>query len=565
VEIRQQQQKQQRLAPSTPFFRDWKKLWSEPLFAVATIILAISILLFIVTPVLAVLLRSVGVGSGELTIQNYVKFFQTSYYIDSLFNSLKAAVLSTVGVVVLSIFVSLYVTRSESIVAKSYRGIALLPLVAPPFIFSLSLIILFGRNGIVTQGINGMFGTEFSIYGFWGVVIAQILGYFPIGYMLIESTLRTTNPSLEQASQDLGANQWKTIFNITLPLAQSGIIKASLLVFVMALADFSNPMIIGAGLPFLASDMYLLVVGEQNIDMAAVLGALLIVPSLIVFIFQTYFLKDSNLETISGGSGAKNEPLKGKLKVLVLTVSTVFIGFILLMFIMVVLGAFVKIIGINNTFTLDHFSNRTGWNSIYTSMIVSFFGAILAAGLGILQGFLYARKAIPGKKLLEFLTLFGLAVPGTVMGIGYVLIFNGSPFFLTGTVLLLVLNMAFRKIGVGLEAGLSKMHQIDMSMEEASQDLGAGPYRTFWSVVLPLLSPAFVAGFVYAFMTAMVSISSVIFLISPGTNLAAVYILGLAEQARIGMASAMSFVLIIIVLMCLGLLKVIERRTGVKV
>src|SRR5699024_12633515 len=124
-----------------------------------------------------------------------------------------------------------------------------------------------------------------------------------------------------------------------------------------------------------------------------------------------------------------------------------------------------------------------------------------------------------GKKLFEFLTLFGLAVPGTVMGIVYILIFNGPPFFLTGTVLLLVLNMTFRKIGVGLEAGISKMHQIDMSMEEASNDLGGGPYKTFFKVVLPLLSPAFISGFVYTFMPWMFSISSVIFLLYRGTIL----------------------------------------------
>jgi iron(III) transport system permease protein len=548
-----------------PFLRDWKRLWSEPLFAIVTIIMIVSILLFIVTPVFAVLLKSIGMGTGNLTLSYYQNFFHQSYYLNSLMNSMKAAFISTIVVVLLSVIVSLYVTRSHSFLSKSYRGIALLPLVAPPFIFSLSLIILFGRNGVITNFLGDLFGVEFSIYGFWGVVIAQIIGYFPVGYMLIESTLRSTNASLEQASQDLGASQWRTIFDITIPLAKSGIIKGALLVFVMALADFSNPMIIGGGLPFLASDAYLLVVGQQNLEMAAVLGVFLIVPSFIAFIFQTYFLKDTNVETISGESGGNNVPLKGSLKKVVLVITTVFIGFITLMFIMVVLGSFVKIIGINNTFTLEHFSNQSGWDSIYTSVIVSFFGAVLAAGLGILQGFLFTRKTIPGKKMFEFLTLFGLAVPGTVMGIGYVLVFNGSPFFLTGTVALLVINMAFRKIGVGMEAGISKMHQIDKSMEEASYDLGGGPYRTFWSIVLPILTPAFVAGFVYAFMTAMVSISSVIFLISPGTNLAAAYILGLAEQAQIGMASAMSFILIVIVLTCIGILKIIEKKTGVSV
>src|SRR5690625_259040 len=220
----------------------------------------------------------------------------------------------------------------------------------------------------------------------------------------------------------------------------------------MALADFSNPLIIGGGERFLASEAYLLVLGQHNLELAAVLGVFLILPSLVVFIFQTYFLKDSNVGTISGESGSTNVPLSKSVKAFVGTISTIFIAFILLMFVMVVLGAFVKIIGINNTFTLEHFNNETGWDSLSMSLFVSFVSAILAAAIGILQGFLFARKPIPGKKLLEFLTLFGLAVPGTVMGIGYVLIFNGPPFFLTGTFMILVLNIIFRYCCLGCVA-----------------------------------------------------------------------------------------------------------------
>lgn len=550
---------------SSTFQDNWRKFWSEPGFAILTIILIAAIFLFIVTPVLSVLLRSIGFGTGVFTLDHYKQFFSTTFYLRSLKNSVYAAVITTVVVTFLSVCMSLYVTRSDSKVASLYRGASLLPLVAPPFIFSLALIILFGRNGVLTPIVSGWLGIEISIYGFWGVVIAQILGTFPVGYMLVESTLRNMSQDVEHASRDLGASQWTTLRKVVLPLAKSGIIKSALLVFVMAIADFSNPLIIGGGSPFLASEAYLAVVGQNNMELAAVLGVFLIIPSFLIFVFQTYFLKDSQLETISGESGGVNLPLNKTIKTVVVTISTIFVAFIVLVFTVVVLGSFVKIIGVNNEFTLDHFQNRTGWDSIYTSIIVSLFSAILAATLGILQGYLFARKTIPGKRMLEFLTLFGLAVPGTVMGIGYVLVFNGPPFFLTGTMLLLVLNMTFRKIGVGLEAAISKMHQIDSSMEEASNDLGAGPYRTFIRIVVPLLSPSFVAGFVYTFMTSMVSISSVIFLISPGTNLAAVYIFSLAQHAKIGMASAMSFVLIVIVVICMGILKWIEKRTGVKV
>ncbi|SDJ06985.1 ABC transporter permease [Natribacillus halophilus] len=544
------------------FKSTWRRFWSEPGFAVAAIIVAALLIFFILLPLSAVLLRSFGVGGDGFTLEYYEQFFQHSSYFQALLNSVGVGVVTTTIVIFISVPFALYVTRTTNTLSKVYRGLSLLPLVAPPFIFSLSLIILFGRRGLVTNYLNDMLGVEFSIYGFWGVVVAQVLGFFPVAYMMIESTLRSMNPSLENASRDLGASQTRTLFKVSLPLASTSILKASLIVFVMALADFSNPLIIGGETSFLASDAYLLVTGQQNMEMAAVLGVFLIVPSLIVFLFQTYFIKDTDTTSISGSAGTQNATLNKGLQGITFGISTLMTFFIVVMFIMVVLGAFVQIIGVDNTFTLDHFSDQSGWSFIYTSVIVSFFAALLAAGLGLLQGYLTVRKNIPAKKFLEFVALFGLAVPGTVMGIGYVLIFNGPPFFLTGTVLLLVLNMAFRKIGVGLESGISKLQQIDTSMEEASADLGAKPTRTIRKIVMPLLSPAFMSGFVYTFMTAMVSVSSVIFLISPGTNLASVYILNLANQAALGRASAMSVIMIAIVLVCMAILKWLERRSN---
>ncbi len=539
----------------------WQQFWAEPGFAVAAIIVAALLILFILVPVVAVFLKSFGIGSGGFTLTYYEKFFSTKSYFLALKNSVAAGFISTIIILLFSIPFALYVSRTKSMISKAYRGIALLPLVAPPFIFSLALIILFGRRGVVSNIVNDLFGWEFSIYGFGGVVTAQVLGFFPIAYMMIESSLRSINANVEEASHDLGAGQSRTLRKITLPLASKAILKAGLLVFVMVLADFSNPLVIGGGVPFLASEAFALVTGRQNLEMAAVLGIFLIVPSLLVFLFQTYFIKDNDTTAISSTSGGGNLPLKKTIRALMFGVSTMMVIFISIMFLMVFAGAFTKLIGVDNSFTFIHFTNQSGWEYLYNSLLVSFFAAVLAAGLGILQGYLSARKNLPGKKFLEFIALFGLAVPGTVIGIGYILIFNGPPFFLTGTVLLLVLNMTFRKVGVGLEAGISKFSQIDISMEEASSDLGASRFYTFRKVVFPLVSPAFMVGFVYTFMTSMISVSSVIFLIAPGTNLASVYILNLASQSSIGRASSMSFILIMIVIVCMGLTKWIEKRS----
>lgn len=547
-----------------PRRRQKNGFFNEPGFAVISIIMAAAILLFIVAPIAAVLVRSLGLGGDNgLTLSHYGDFFN-AYYLSAYWNSISAAALSTAIIITLSIVVALYVTRTRGFVCTAFRGIALLPLVAPPFVFSLALIILFGRNGLITGWLNETFNLDLSLYGFPGVVLAQVLGFFPVGYMLVEDTMRSLNPDLERASQDLGSPQSGTLRRITLPLSRVGIAKAALLVFVMAVADFANPLIIGGKSKFLASEAYLLVTAQFDLELAAVASIFLILPGLAVFIIQTYVIK-SDVTSIEGSSDTSYVPLTGWVKGAVGTISALFSAFIVMMFAMVALGAFVKIIGINNTFTLDNFGDSTGRDAIINSLIVSLLAAVLAAGLGMLQGFLFVRKKVPGKNVLEFLTLFGLAVPGTAMGIGYIILFNGAPFFWTGTIWLLVMNMAFRKIGVGMQAAISKMHQIDASMEEASADLGSGPYRTFGKIIIPLMIPSFVAGFVYAFMTAMVSVSSVIFLVSPGTELASTYILTVAESAKIGMACAISFLLIVIVLAAMGVLKLIERRMGVRI
>jgi iron(III) transport system permease protein len=536
----------------------WHDLRADPVFGTAALVMAGLVLVFILLPVLALFAASVR-GDTGFTLDLYRSFVTSEYYRTSTQNSLIIGVASTTLTILFAIPLALYVTRVRGAVATSFRVISLLPLVAPPFIFALSLITIGGRRGLLSQVLSPL-GIEASIYGLHGIVIAQVLGFFPVAYMMIENSLRSIDPSLEHASRDCGASQWSTLRRVTLPLARTGIVKAFLIVFVLVLADFSNPIIIGGGNGTLASDAYLLIVGRQNLSMAAVVGVVLVVPAIIVFLLQRRVLGDTSGEAaLSGGTPM---PLNRGIKAACLSASLVVILAISVMFSFVVAGAFVQTLGVNNTFTLDHFDVGRGWGYIRNSLYVALGAAFVSSALGLVQGYILARKKVPMKGTQEFSSLFGLAVPGTVIGIGYLLVFHGAPFFLTGTLLILVLNMAFRNVGVAMSASISKLAQMDLSYEEASADLGAGPVRTFWRVAVPLLLPAFMAGFVYTFMTTMVTISSVVFLVSPGTNLAAVYILNLASTAAIGEASAMSFLLICSVLGCLGVLRWLERRAN---
>jgi iron(III) transport system permease protein len=224
-------------------------------------------------------------------------------------------------------------------------------------------------------------------------------------------------------------------------------------------------------------------------------------------------------------------------------------------------GAFTKILMIDNSFTLEHFESPNGIRSLMTSLRFAFSAAIIAPIFGVTLSYILVRRRIPFKRVLEFVALLGFAVPGTVMGIGYIIFFNSPPLKLTGTFAIMVINEAFRNLSVGLEAGMSKLHQIDIAIEEAAIDMGASSFKIFTRIVLPLISSALVAGFLYTFMVGMIAVSAVIFLISPGNHLASLYILSVAEEGFLGMACAISVMLIIVVLACLGTLKLLAQYT----
>ena len=405
-----------------------------------------------------------------------------------------------------------------------------------------------------------MLGLDFNLYGWPGVIIAQVITFLPLGYLMIQNVLRSLGTNMEDAAADMRAGDYDILFKITIPLSYPGILKAALLVFLMSIADFGNPMLISGNVHFLATDAYLYWVSENNVEMAAVFCVFLIIPSMMMFIIHEFILKGKSFTTI-GGKPQQVEERKMPAKILypMMIIVTPVSLLILVCFGMIFLGAFTKILMVDNTFTLEHFNSPNGIRSLVTSLQFALSAACIAPLIGVTLSYLFVRKRIPFKRVMEFLALLGFAVPGTVMGVGYILAFNSPPLKLTGTFLIMVINEAFRNLSVSLEAGTSKLHQIDVAIEEAAIDMGAGPLKTFLKVVLPLISSALIAGFIYTFMVGMIAVSAVIFLISPGNNLAALYILAIAEQGMLGMACAISIMLIAVVLACLGSLKLFGR------
>jgi len=531
----------------------------DPVFLVVGALLTGLVIVFTVLPIGVVLGRSLQTKEGAFTWNNFLEFFSRRAYYRALINSLILSTSSTLLVTATGFVLAYLVTRGPRTLRGPFTFVSLLPFVAPPFAFSVALIILAGRRGILTQ----FLGLNVSIYGWPGVLVVQLVSFLPIAFLLIENVLVSLDPSLEDAADDLGARPGRVLFTVTIPLAWPGTLKAALLVFILAIADFGNPMIIGGGMSLLATDAYLLAVGEQNLRMASVLSVFLVIPSLFLFAIHRYLLRETRVTTITGNLASSQPRRSSPIILLPMLAAAAVVGLtILALFGVVFAGAFTEAIGPRNNFTLAHFGSRFGLQYLWTSIKMGLAAGFLAAIGGTVLAYILERKRIPGRGGIEFLTLLGLSVPGTVLGLGYLLAFHNPPVALTGTFLILVLNTGFRELPAAMEAGMSKLRQLDLAIEEASADLGVGPVGTFLKVVVPNIGSAFMAGLIYAFMTGMITVSAIAFLVSPGANLASIYILQLAEMGYLGEGCAVSVMLIAIVFACVVMLKWIAHRTG---
>ena len=512
---------------------------------------------FLLYPILAVLLKSVRDPSG-FTLNYYRVFFKADYYYQSLFNTLLLGAINTVVCVVVGFCLAYMTTRGPWLLRKPLKIIALIPLIAPPYLFALSLIIMFGRNGLVTRALD----LPWQLYGFTGVVISQSLAFIPLAYMMIESTLMSLNPNLEESAYDMGATEATILRTITIPLLAPGLLKAALLIFVMTIAEFGNAAILGGRTPFLAPDTYTVITGESDFNMGSVLSVILIAPCIIIFFVHNYLLEGKKFTTI-GGKPVASEPRKITPLVLVpfVIITTVAAGAIFICFGVVFVASFYKILGVTRDIVFSNYLDFTSNQAIYNSIRVSFLAAVIGAIIGVLLSYVIVRGKFFGRTFIEMVSLSGFALPGTVLGIGYLLAFSAPPLKLTGGIMILALNCVFRFIAVGVEAGISKLHQIHIEIEEASADLGASFFTTFYKIVLPIMFPAFIAGFVYTFMTAIVSLSAVVFLVSPGFDLAAVKIFDAAVYGEVGIASATTMKLVLIVMLCMLILDFITKKT----
>lgn len=545
--------------------REIRLLARDPLLAFLVVLLFLSLALFVAYPLLSVLVKSLQTDEGTFTFGNYTRFLTFRYLRSSLWNSLSVGFATAAASVAVGYAAAFTITRTSIRWKKALHLVFILPIISPPFTSALSILMLFGANGLITRGLLGI--RNYNIYGFKGVLLSQIFTFAPVAYLTLKGVLESLNPTLEDAAMNVGAGRMQTFLRVTLPLSLPGIASAFLVVLIESLADFGNPLVLaGSRFPMLSTQAYLEITGSFNLPLGAALAVVLLIPSITSFAIQRYYLQKRQYTTVTGKPTASSSKLvsRGARRGLV-TFAALFSGFVLLFYGTIFLGAFTRVWGYDFSPTLDHFSYAfgVGLGTIRDTLIVALWSTPLSGFLGMLIAFLVVRTSFPGKGLMEFTSILNFAVPGTVIGIGYILAFNRPPLMLMGTLAILVLNFVFRYIPVGIQSGIAVLRQIDPSIEEAAQNLGAGRMTTFRKVTLPIIAPAFFSGLVFAFVRAMTAISAAIFLVSANWNLLTVQILNQVGSGRLGVAAAFSVILVVIVVAAMAVIeRLVPGRTG---
>lgn len=520
------------------------------------------VLLFIIYPLLKVITLSVY-NEGQFTLQPWREILALRNWWRPLVNTIVLATI--VGATsTLTGFIFAYAMRRVALPFKGLlRGLAILPIITPPFLLGLAAILLFGRNGLVTAGVFGV--RTSAIFGLPGLVLTQTLSEMPVAFLVIGGMLGSLDLALEEASATMGATPRQTFFRVIWPLMRPGLANSFLLAFISSVADFGNPMVIGGDYSVLSTAIYLRITGLYDQPGASVLAVILLVPSLLAFYLQSQWVGKRSYVTITGKSAGRAHRWNDRgISALATLVVALWAITTVLFYGSIAVGGFANVWGVDFTLTPKHYLyiENVGMGPYLNSLILALVSAPLTAAMGLMMAYIFVRRPFPGRRLLEFGAMLSFAVPGTIIGVGYILAFNAPPLVLTGTAAIIVISFIFRNMPVGIRAGVAALSQIDKSLEEASSVMGARLPTTLRRVVVPLIIPAIFSGLVFSFVRAITAISAVIFLVSARWKLVTPAILQEINQGRFGVAAAYSTIVVATMISAILLAEWMSRRLG---
>ena len=511
-------------------------------------VVAVLVSVFVAYPLADLLGRSIIVD-GRLSSQTLARLVADPHIRQVVWSTMSLGVTVAVLGTMLATLYAYAMTRVALPWKRVWHFIALLPTISPPILMALSLILLYGRRGLITHEVLGL--QTSALYGYRGLVVAQLLSYFPFAYLLLLNLFRGLDASLEEAASTMGAHPGKVLSTVSLPLLIPGLAGAGVLLFGYSLADLGNPLLLGGDFQVLSSEIYQTIIGMYDVPKGAALAVILLMPALLLFFAQKQLAKRTGFASV-GGSGALHHPqlahpaVKAVALLLLGSVSMV----IVLQYATVLAGATTKLFGINNGFTLRHFAAAVtaSRDALLDTMALATVASAVTAVVGMLAAYYVARTALVGRNALDFVGNLPLAIPGTVIGLAFALAFNHRPLLLTGTALIIIVAFTVRSLPYSMRSGVVTLNQLHRSLDEASTSMGATSGQTLMRVLLPLLRPALLAGMIFTFTRSVTTLSAVIFVVSPHWSLVTPTILSQMDRGDVGEAAALSVILVVLVL-----------------
>ena len=552
---------------------DRKKFFADPIVVTTICVLIAFLTLFILYP-LAILLVDSFVTPEGVSLSIFQRILGMSTFRKAITNTLKVGFLVGIASALIGLlfaYVEVYVKLKTRFMAGLFKVVSMLPVVSPPFVLSLSMIMLFGKAGIITRFLLHIYDN--NVYGFWGIAIVQTLTFFPVCYMMMRGLLKNIDPSLEEASRDMGASRWTVFRTVTLPLVLPGLGNAFLVTFIESIADFANPMIIGGSYDTLATTIYLQITGAYDKEGASAMAVVLLTITLLMFIVQKYYLEAKSTATLSGKASRQRMLIEDKSVTIPLTILCSLLAlFVVLMYICVPFGALFKTWGYDFHLTTKWFgqvfTKYKGFKAFKDSFILSLIASPITALLSMIISYLVVKRKFKAKGFIEAVSMLAMAVPGTVLGIGYIRGFSAGVFRtgflqgLYGTGAILIIVFIVRSLPTGTRSGISALRQIDKSIEESAYDMGADSLTVFMTVTLPLIKDSFLSGLVTAFVRSITAISAIILLVTPQYLLITVQINEFAEKGAYGIACAFATILIAITYSAVLLMNLVIKYFG---
>lgn len=511
----------------------------------AGLFLAVAFLaVFFVLPLATLLLRAFGTPEGGFAgLENFRVYATTPALLAAAWNSIWTAALTVVVVVPVAFAYAYALTRACIPFKAAFRAVMLVPLLAPSLLPALALIYLFGNQGMLRDLLFG-----YSVYGPIGIVLAQVFYCFPAAALILSVALSTADARLYEAAEALKAGRARIFLTVTLPGARYGLVSAGVVVFTLVVTDFGIPKVIGGQFPVLATDVYKQVVGLQNFNMGAVVGLVLLVPALLAFVLDRWAARQ-RAATMSGRAVPlvpKPRPARDRLLLLLcIVVAALLLGLVGV----AAWGSLVRFWPYNLALTLDNYDfgrfDTAGWGALWFSVKMA--AATAAIGTVIVFAVAYVLErgrqdgVLPG--MARFAATAPLAVPGLVLGLAYIMFFNhpSNPLgWLYGTMAILVLNSIVHFYTVGHLTAVTAIRQLDPEFESVGASLRVPVAVTFTRVTVPMCLPAILEIAIYLFVSAMTTVSAVIFLYGPDTKPASVAVVHMDEAGQASVASAMA-------------------------